>query len=1455
MHPQPGERLLRFVGDTVRFTLHGPGGQPFPDGCRAVLRTNLGRAATLREEVILSHAKSLPFAGASWRDIPLERVGREWALDLSLVEVGFFKAKPYAVDLQGRQYWPDGPDVGISVHPNDYRTSNTLYCAFTRLFGEGKTAPASGGEVLETQCAKLDKQGYAVIPPSGKLRDLIRELPHILDTLGCRILHLLPVNPVPTTFARLGRYGSPYAALDLTAIDPALVEFDRRTTGVDQFQELTYAVHLKGGRVFLDLVMNHTGWGSTLQENHPEWFLRDERGNFASPGAWGVIWEDLVELDHRTPAPWDCLADVFLTWCRRGVDGFRCDAGYKVPMMAWRYIISRVRQEFPETVFLLEGLGGSWEATESLLTDGGMQWAYSELFQNYSGAQVAHYLDYALPQSRRVGLYIHYSETHDNDRLAKRGRAWSLLRNRLCALTSVSGGFAFTCGVEWLAAEKINVHACAGLSWGSRSNLVKELSELNKLLREHPCFFDDAKLTRLSPPDSPVFVLRRDSAEGLDRLLVLVNLDLDHTQTCALSQEAHQELGELRHELLAKKLPMSRRTAGDCTEYILPPGACFCLSELAQPRGVCGDAYRRTRAAAAWGFSALSHVFPTEKFGKFDWRQVAALVTEDPKSFLAGLADLKIDAATKDLAAAFAEAHHYPRVVTWTLLDQRRVTAVPPSHWLLVRDDAPFRATLSGAGTEFPRHENSILAKGGHVAFFPPRTSAAEAQLKLERYSNEGQHLATSIRYLASDQNELLSLTARSNNAESASAKLPEESKANHEHPSVLVLLTNGLGGMARLGVDLGRIHSKYDCLLGANLHASVPTDRHILAKRARVWVNADGFITALDLNNLIDFAPGPPAHWRFVANAGDGRTVEIHLEADMLEGRNVTVLRFSRRLTPPPVGRDLPEKCEVSLTVRVDIEDRNFHWETKRNPGADDHFASHCQPLKDKAGFEFAPVVERHLRVFTEAGVYHPEAEWCENIPHPVEQSRGQMASGDAYSPGWFELPLEKGESVTVVASADPEDPSWEEIERFKASRTAKTEATLRKAHVSSEDEFGRQLVRAAHAFVVRRESYKSVIAGYPWFLDWGRDSLISARGLLAAGMRDEVKQLLITFGRFEENGTLPNIILGEDASNRDTSDAPLWYGVVCEEAAPLLKSSLYEVAVGKRGRTVADVLRGIAEGYLRGTPNGIRVDAESGLVWSPKHFTWMDTNHPAGTPRVGYPIEIQVLWIRLLRHLSRLGLKPGSEPWERIADRAQASLLKFFWIEDRGYFGDLLIAPNGEPAAKASVDNALRSNCLLAVSLGLVSGDQARRCVDAAARYLVVPGALRSLAPLEVSPPLPIHGNDGNLLNDPDWPYWGRYEGDEDTRRKPAYHNGTAWTWTFPSFCEALARAWEFEPSAVAAAKSYLGSVERLLREGCLGQIPEILDGDAPHQQRGCDAQAWGVTEALRVWKLLSR
>ncbi len=410
-----------------------------------------------------------------------------------------------------------------------------------------------------------------------------------------------------------------------------------------------------------------------------------------------------------------------------------------------------------------------------------------------------------------------------------------------------------------------------------------------------------------------------------------------------------------------------------------------------------------------------------------------------------------------------------------------------------------------------------------------------------------------------------------------------------------------------------------------------------------------------------------------------------------------------------------------------------------------------------------------------------------------------------------------------------------------------------LERAKLLADDSFARQLVTAASAFVARRGKGRTVIAGYPWFLDWGRDTFISARGLLSAGLVTEVVDLLVSFGEFVENGTMPNTINGGNASNRDTSDAPLWYGVVCQETAAIFGNDLYQTRVDKSGRTITGVLREIAIGYARGTPNGIRMDPASALIWSPPHFTWMDTNYPACTPREGYPVEIQVLWILLLRQLDKLGVAPGAEPWSAMADRAEKSLRDYFWLEDEGYLADLLIAKPGQTATEAVRDTALRPNFLFAIAFGFLDGVRAQRAVSAAWRHLLVPGALRTLAPLPAHPPLAIRGNDGRLLNDPDHPYWGTYQGDEDTRRKPAYHNGTAWPWVFPVGCEALAKAWNCSPSAVTAAKAYLGSLEKLLVTDCLGQLPEILDGDAPHKARGCDAQAWSVCEALRVWKWL--
>ena len=356
---------------------------------------------------------------------------------------------------------------------------------------------------------------------------------------------------------------------------------------------------------------------------------------------------------------------------------------------------------------------------------------------------------------------------------------------------------------------------------------------------------------------------------------------------------------------------------------------------------------------------------------------------------------------------------------------------------------------------------------------------------------------------------------------------------------------------------------------------------------------------------------------------------------------------------------------------------------------------------------------------------------------------------------------------------------------------------------------------------FIVRRDDVKTVIAGYPWFLDWGRDTFIFLRGAIAAGFTKEAKAIVTAFARFEENGTLPNIIYGDTAGNRDTTDAPLWFLVAVRDLCAKLGRKKFLATDCGNGRTLADVVESIAANYVKGTPNGIRVDPDSGLVWSPSHFTWMDTNYPACTPRTGYPVEIQALWIAALRFLG------GT--WKALADRAKESLVKYF--TNGNGLADCLDAPNGESAAQAIRDDAIRPNQLFVLSL-LGADLTGKAAIVKACEKLLVPGGVRSLAA-------------GHPL------YRGVYAGDEDSSRKPAYHNGTVWAWPFPLYAEAAVLAGVLTREQ---ALSLLASSVENLNAGCVCHVSEIADGDAPHAQKGCRAQAWSASELLRVWLALS-
>jgi glycogen debranching enzyme len=202
-------------------------------------------------------------------------------------------------------------------------------------------------------------------------------------------------------------------------------------------------------------------------------------------------------------------------------------------------------------------------------------------------------------------------------------------------------------------------------------------------------------------------------------------------------------------------------------------------------------------------------------------------------------------------------------------------------------------------------------------------------------------------------------------------------------------------------------------------------------------------------------------------------------------------------------------------------------------------------------------------------------------------------------------------------------------------------------------------------------------------------------------------------------------------------------------------------------------------------------------------------------------------------------------------MAELVKTSMAQLFWREELGYLADCLHANSCIAAGAAVADDALRPNQLLAITLGAVEDKYMGTQILEACEELLVPGAIRSLADRPVQHPIEII-HQGQELNDPYHPYQGTYTGDEDTRRKPAYHNGTAWTWLFPSYCEAWTMI--YGGTGTKTALAWLASGIRLMERGCIGHLPEILDGDSPHTPRGCDAQAWGVSELLRVWLKLT-
>ncbi len=1404
--PPPGASLIRHQGDVATFTLELSSDRPG----RAYIRTNLARASRHRREVVAHVHEGLPVLSRDWHDLPMRPAGPgRFELRVALAEVGVFEAKAFFLpSAGGGPLWPEGPNARIKVEPADTVCANTVYTAFVRMF-----RPEHRPEPDEERCTgALDARGYTVIPPSGTFRELARRLDHIMGDLRCRILQLLPIHPVPTTYARMGRFGSPFAVLDFFDVDPALAEFDRRTTPLGQFRELVDAVHQRAGRIFLDIPINHTGWASWLQIHHPHWFARDEARRFASPGAWGVTWEDLSKLDYAHRDLWRYMGDVFLYWCRQGVDGFRCDAGYMVPVPVWEYLVARVREEFPGTVFLLEGLGGPVETTETLLGRAGLDWAYSELFQNYDRAQIEGYLPVAERIATTCGLLVHYAETHDNNRLAATSPGFARLRTALTALLSRQGAFGITCGVEWLATEKIDVHGAPAMRWGAPDNLVGWIARLHAVLESHPSFLPGAGIGFVHRGGGNALAVERRARGGAHPLLVLANLEAGRPGRVVWDPAATPG-PELLDLLDGARVRPEQGPEGPFLD--LGPGQVRCLSAdpadldrveaaLGAPPGIPGPTLRQRLRAKVL---ELAGAFRPGAEPPEDLDDLAARLPGDPAGVCARLA-----------------GRSWAPVTRWTWpRDARRRVMVPPGSALVVEAAHPFRADLKDGDRVLVREDSVPGPDGKHLAVIaprPPREAHRPVGLALRVHAPGGtDRLEAPLLLLGAGEPKV---------------RL-RYGPGDMERLRPYALCTNGRGAMAQVRSGWAEIESLYDAVLAGNLDPAHPVDRHVMLTRLRGWVVYRGYSQELRLACTTGFAlePDGRVRWEFLVPCGMGRQVRLDARLAMVPDENAVHLEIERR----PAGDDptaLPDGEAVRVILRPDVEDRSVHGHTKAYAGPEKAWPGAVRP--ESGGFSFSPSPDRTLRVAAIPGTFTPEPQWLYAVDHPWEGSRGIDPESDLFSPGYLSLRLDGGERALVRAEiltgAAPLPGPCKPRRRRPAGATATLGAAVR---------------AALEDFLAARDGSLTVIAGYPWFLDWGRDTLIFLRGAVAAGLVEEAAEILTGFARLEDRGTIPNMIRGADTGDRDTSDAPLWLLVAAGDLADAAGEAVLDRDCG--GRPLREVLRSIAESYLAGTPNGIRADPDTGLVFSPAHFTWMDTNHPAGTPRQGFPVEIQALWHAGLGVVARAD---GASRWEALRYRVRGAVEELFPVPGQGFLADCLHAEPGRGAREARADDHLRPNQLLAVTLGLVEDHEACRPVLEACQELLVPGAIRSLADRPVRYRLPVE-HEGRLLNDPERPYWGRYEGDEDTRRKPAYHNGTAWTWVFPAYAEALVRA--FGDEARAEALALLGSSTLVVDAGCTGHVPEILDGDLPHAQRGCGAQAWGASELYRVLALLGR
>lgn len=627
---------------------------------------------------------------------------------------------------------------------------------------------------------------------------------------------------------------------------------------------------------------------------------------------------------------------------------------------------------------------------------------------------------------------------------------------------------------------------------------------------------------------------------------------------------------------------------------------------------------------------------------------------------------------------------------------------------------------------------------------------------------------------------------------------------------------TNGLGGWASstvLGVNTRRYHG----LLVSAIRP--PVERMVMLSRLDETIQIDngryelatrafpGTINPEGYKYLKNFARYPFPVFQYSIPHESGEIV-LRKTIAMLHGKNTTIVTYEIIKSPG----------EIRLELEPFVAARHYHQLAHANDNLNMEVNFSEDLLRVRP---YPDLPEIMLSVPSSRFEINPD--WYYRFQYPCEQSRGLDFEEDLFLYGRFYLNLRQHDRIGIIISTD----DISERDAFKLLSAEKHRRSNGFMNLPVNDEFSQSMVFAADQFIVERENGgKSVIAGYHWFADWGRDTMIALPGLtLVTGRYKDAKDILKTFASHVSEGMLPNQFPDEgEKPEYNTVDATLWFFTA------IYKYLLYTKDLPFVKKEMLPILLDIVSWHRRGTRFGINVDGD-GLLHAGEagqQLTWMDARIDGWvvTPRHGKPVEVNALWYNALcivgELLERIGKSKDSKRFIADAATVKKAYVNSFWNEQGGYLYDVV--------DEEFKDASIRPNQIFALSLEfpMLPQKKARSVLRIIEQHLLTPFGLRSLS-----------------QNHPD--YRGRYQGDPLTRDS-SYHQGTVWSWLLGPYLSALIRYGGND--AKRRAEDLIQAFQLHLKDSGMGTVSEIFDGDEPHTPRGCIAQAWSVAEILRAW-----